>query len=107
MRVAYTEPSTTLGIIGDPHAIDDSHYVGHIINDAACIQQNTPLAVAAYNKSIKRTSACFSEKINCILATKFIKAGSEILIHYGSRYWQARLLDEANDPAFKESVAVL
>jgi SET domain-containing protein len=102
-------------IIGNPNIDEDVSYVGHLINDASkhdsterslsatCEITGTPVIddenanalfeIENYDNNNRLKTNCdfyiFKNELHVgIRATKNIKAGEELLIHYGSGYWQ-------------------
>jgi SET domain-containing protein len=79
-------------IIGNPNIDEDVSYVGHLINDASK-HDSTERSLSDYDKNNRLKTNCdfyiFKDGLHVgIRATKNIKAGEELLIHYGSGYWQ-------------------
>jgi hypothetical protein len=95
-------PNTTLSVVGDPNRChnDDAAYVGHLLNDGACLTHRddtqmqelyTRHSLAAANaKIVVGAESCHVE----LVATKPIAPGQEIFLSYGASYWLSRLPNE-------------
>ena len=87
-------------IVGDPSNFEDSWYLGHMCNDSCMIHDKTE---TEWYESQRSQNACIGlvpmiaqvyEKWFTSLgiwAQTDIKAGEEIFVTYGSRYWLAML----------------
>jgi hypothetical protein len=81
-------------IVADPRLVGDPAYLGHIINDGACLSQSDNASRTLYSRySFDRHNAAFYEMEGCHLsveATKDIEKGEEIFVSYGEGYWLSR-----------------
>jgi hypothetical protein len=75
-----------MAIYGDPLLHNDPHFAGHMINDGAnCYSEEM---VEIYDAvSCRRANCQFIGAVGAVISIRDIKAGDEILTHYGSKYW--------------------
>lgn len=83
-------------LLGDPTKLDDSAYLGHMLNDGATCDSNARGAKADYSiHSFRHRNAkqvCASGCHAAIVTTRDVAAGEELLLTYGANYWIHRLL---------------
>jgi SET domain len=95
--------SDTISVVGDAQRCHDAAYLGHLLNDGACLSSSsnssnvTKAAVTAYTrqslaaanaKIVVGAQGCHAE----LVAMKPIAPGQEIFLSYGAAYWLSRLL---------------
>jgi hypothetical protein len=80
--------SDNLSIIGHPKMIQDTSYLGHMINDICNEGKNE----TKYNQSLSKCNVAGKGICNgrylAIIALKNIKQGEELLMSYGFKYWE-------------------
>ena len=83
-------------LLGDPTKLDDSAYLGHMLNDGATCDSNEKSAKADYSIHSSRLrnakQVCASGCHAAIVTTRDVAAGEELLLTYGANYWIHRLL---------------
>ena len=101
--------SFPVDIVGDPTKLDDPFYLGHMANDV-CKMTNFDQRDIYNATSRKGMSAAigllpFNAITNksrfqalALYAMKNIRAGEEIMIHYGDDYWAGKMKWEDNRP---------
>lgn len=86
------EVNSNYMIIGDKDFKSDPNYMGHLINDGAKTNLD-PKSIEIYNKVSTLMANCKFHRIKdyhvVIVATKNINKGEELLITYGSPYWDS------------------
>jgi len=82
----------TYGVVGLRALDDDMAYVGHLINDGACLGYFG--SVAEYVRvSRQRANVGHSTLLGChtaTIATRAIAPGEELFVTYGPRYWRSK-----------------
>lgn len=79
-------------LIGDPTIIDDSNYLGHLINDSI-MHDKTKKSRKLYNNLSNIQANCDFNNFEPyylyipIISTKFIKKDEELFVSYGAQYW--------------------
>ncbi len=77
-------------IIGSPHFIKDTNYMGHFINDGAKLDSTESNKVYLTTSPLKSNCRFYNLKDLhvAIIATKNIKKDEEFFITYGKEYWE-------------------
>jgi hypothetical protein len=74
-------------IVADPRLVDDSAYLGHMINDGSALMKNDNSSRTLYSRTtFDRHNAAFFVMEGChftTIATKKIPKGEEIFVSYG------------------------
>jgi SET domain len=89
----------TISVVGDPHRRHDAAYLGHLLNDGACLNSSSSSSTKIVDEYTRQSLSVANAKIvvgaeTChveLVATRPIAPGQEIFLSYGALYWLSRL----------------
>ena len=77
-------------VVGDPSRKTDPAYLGHIANDAACLNDNVDAYEQTSSEGANAAHLCLEGCHFVTIATRDIEENEEILVSYGEGYWKGR-----------------